>query len=431
MPARMSGESTDAAAQPRRAGDERAMRIAEHDARAHADELVDEEQPRLEHLFVDENEPGALRRRDDRDRHRVGRKRRPRLVLELRHVSAEIALNDRLLSASARDDEIGSVDHARDAEPREAHQRRAQMLDARVRDANLGARHRRQADERADLDVIRPDAMRRAAERTAALHRQLVRARPVDLRAERDQEVAEVLDVRLAGGIAENRRSARGDGRHERVLGAGDARLVEKHVGAAQARRREVEAVVQLERRAEALEREKMRVDAPPADDVAAGRRQAESRRSARASAPRGGSTRESSGTAPDRGATTTRSSRGCGAYCGRPSATSTPVDAISSTSVSTSRIRGTFSSMTGWSVSSAAHTIGSAAFLFPDGRIVPDSFRPPSTTYCSALMCVRRLVRVRRMVRRMMGLASGGQWDGRTFRASAAAALALGAPGR
>jgi len=76
--------------------------------------------------------------------------------------------------------------------------------------------------------------------------------------------------------------------------------------------------------------------------------------------------------------------------------ATSTPVDAINSTSVSTSRMRGTFSSTTGCSVRSAAHTIGSAAFLFPDGRMVPDSRWPPSTTYCSALVCNVRIVQVR-----------------------------------
>jgi hypothetical protein len=44
---------------------------------------------------------------------------------------------------------------------------------------------------------------------------------------------------------------------------------------------------------------------------------------------------------------------------------------------------------MTGWSVSSAAQMIGSAAFLFPDGVIVPESLFPPSTTNCSAGMAI------------------------------------------
>ena len=121
-----------------------------------------------------------------------------------------------------------------DAEPREAHERRAQMLDAGVGDADLGPRHGGESDERSDLDVIRADAVRRAAERASAVDRELVRADAVDLRAERDEEVAEVLDVRLAGGVAKDRRAARRDGRRERVLGAGDARLVEEDVGAAE-----------------------------------------------------------------------------------------------------------------------------------------------------------------------------------------------------
>ncbi|MGY3122535.1 hypothetical protein ACVWXQ_006472 [Bradyrhizobium sp. S3.14.4] len=50
------------------------------------------------------------------------------------------------------------------------------------------------------------------------------------------------------------------------------------------------------------------------------------------------------------------------------------PTERISSTSVSVSRIRGTFSSVTGCSVSRAAAMIGSAEFLLPDGSIEPES---------------------------------------------------------
>ena len=58
------------------------------------------------------------------------------------------------------------------------------------------------------------------------------------------------------------------------------------------------------------------------------------------------------------------------------------PTERISSTSVSVSRIRGTLSSVTGCSVSNAAAMIGSAAFLLPEGSIVPVSRWPPSTMY-------------------------------------------------
>jgi hypothetical protein len=57
-----------------------------------------------------------------------------------------------------------------------------------------------------------------------------------------------------------------------------------------------------------------------------------------------------------------------------------TSSERMSSTSVSMSRMRGTFSSVTGCSVTSAAATIGSAAFLLPEGRIVPERRCPPST---------------------------------------------------
>ena len=64
-----------------------------------------------------------------------------------------------------RDDEVVAVDVADDAEALEAHERRAQVLDAGALDAELGAGDRGEADERADLDVVGADAMRRAAER--------------------------------------------------------------------------------------------------------------------------------------------------------------------------------------------------------------------------------------------------------------------------
>src|SRR5579872_4652090 len=58
------------------------------------------------------------------------------------------------------------------------------------------------------------------------------------------------------------------------------------------------------------------------------------------------------------------------------------PTERITSTSVSVSRMRGTLSSVTGWSVKRAAAMIGNAAFLLPDGVIVPARRWPPSTMY-------------------------------------------------
>src|SRR5437763_9372654 len=63
----------------------------------------------------------------------------------------------------------------------------------------------------------------------------------------------------------------------------------------------------------------------------------------------------------------------------------SAPRSAISSTIVSTSRIRGTFRSTTGSGLSRQPARIGSAPFLFPAARIVPLSDRSPSMTNDSA----------------------------------------------
>ena len=65
-----------------------------------------------------------------------------------------------------------------------------------------------------------------------------------------------------------------GDRGHQRILGRGDARLVEEDVGAPQFRGTELQPVGRLHRGAELLEGEEMGVEAPPADDVAAGRGQ-------------------------------------------------------------------------------------------------------------------------------------------------------------
>ena len=59
----------------------------------------------------------------------------------------------------------------------------------------------------------------------------------LDLRAERDQEAAEILDVRLARGVADHRLARVEHGGHDRVLGRHHARLVEEDVLAAQTAR--------------------------------------------------------------------------------------------------------------------------------------------------------------------------------------------------
>src|SRR5205085_10994377 len=87
----------------RRAGDDDAMRIADDDPRAHVHQLVDEEEPALEHLLEHEHRPPGLRRDDDRDRRQVGGEGGPGPVVDLRDVAAEVVADLELLSVGHAD----------------------------------------------------------------------------------------------------------------------------------------------------------------------------------------------------------------------------------------------------------------------------------------------------------------------------------------
>ena len=102
---------------------------------------------------------------------------------------------------------------------------------------------------------------------------QHVRADARDLGAERDEEVAEVLDVRLAGGVHDRRLARRERGRHHGVLGRHHRRLVEEDLRAAKPVGAHLVALADRDLGAEALERVEVRVEPAPADHVAAGRR--------------------------------------------------------------------------------------------------------------------------------------------------------------
>src|SRR5690606_37871130 len=163
---------------------------------------------------------------------------------------------------------------AADAHALEAEQGGVEVLDGRVPDQDLAAGYGGQADEAADLDVVAADPEPAAAQAIDALELENARPDPGDLRTELDQHVAQVLDVRLGGGVADPRVALRHDGRHDRVLRRGHARLVEEDVGTTQAGRGQRVAVIRLDLCAELRQREEMRIHATPPDHVAARRRQ-------------------------------------------------------------------------------------------------------------------------------------------------------------
>ena len=93
IPARMSGLSSALAVELGRPAHDRSVRVAEHDARAHRDELVDEEQPVLEHLLEDHDRAVGLGRDGRGDAGEVGRERRPGAVVDLRDGVALVGLD--------------------------------------------------------------------------------------------------------------------------------------------------------------------------------------------------------------------------------------------------------------------------------------------------------------------------------------------------
>ena len=86
--------------------------------------------------------------------------------------------------------------------------------------------------------------------------------------------MAQVLDVGLAGGVAQDSDPLSSDGGGDGVFGAGDAGFVQKHVRAAQAGRGQMKLLVKTAGRTEFTQREKVGVYATASDDIATGRRQ-------------------------------------------------------------------------------------------------------------------------------------------------------------
>ena len=101
----------------RLAGDHHPVRVADDRVGSHADQPVREVDPAFEHLLEEHHRAGALGGRDDRTAHHIRRILRPRAIRNLRDVTAEIALDFRLLAAG-QDDPVRIKLH-RDAEPLE------------------------------------------------------------------------------------------------------------------------------------------------------------------------------------------------------------------------------------------------------------------------------------------------------------------------
>src|SRR6266550_1753630 len=101
-------------------------------------------------------------------------------------------------------------------------------------DSEVAVRDGCEADQAADLDVLGSDGPLPSRQPLDPVDAEDVRLDALDPGAERDEEAAEILHVRLAGGVSDRGLAGRDDGRHDRVLGRHHARLVEEDAGAAQ-----------------------------------------------------------------------------------------------------------------------------------------------------------------------------------------------------
>jgi hypothetical protein len=188
-------------------------------------------------------------------------------------MAAEIGPDPPLLSRIH--DQPGTVHPRPDAQPLEPEERRTQVVRPHGIDHQLPIGDSRQADEAADLDMVGADRVRSGGtERPAPLHHVDVGPDAADRRAHRNQKAGQILDVRLGRGVAQDRPSLGPDRRHQRVLGTGDARLVQEDVGALEMAGLHFVPVAQAHLGTKLLEGEKMGIDAAAPYDVPARRRE-------------------------------------------------------------------------------------------------------------------------------------------------------------
>ena len=226
MPARTSGETSSEPPRRDGPGHHGAVRVAEDDPRPHADELVHVEHPRLEHLLVDEHRALRLRGHHRAMLMRSAGKPGQGASSILGIWPPMVGTTFRLWAAGTRmvSPEVSQVMPSL----REGELHHAQVLRGRVLDLDLPAGDRGQADEGADLHVVAADAEVVPDEPRHALDGEDVGADARDARPHGDEHAAEVLHVRLGGGVLDDGRALRQDGRHERVLRGGDRGLVQE-----------------------------------------------------------------------------------------------------------------------------------------------------------------------------------------------------------
>ena len=248
------------------------MRVAQYDPRAHADQLVHEEHTRLEHLFVNQRRTLDLTGDDGHDAGQVRRKPRPRAVVDLGNHTAGVRNDAQPLSRRYVD--RVAVHLPSDPEFRERDPRHLEVMRVRGLDRQVPTGHLRQPDEAADLHEVGADGELGSVEAVGTADTQDVGTDTGDFGPHRVEHPAEVLHVRLAGGVLDDRFAACGGRGHDRVLRGGYRGFIQEDLAADQTVGAQTQHTVVLYPRAQPLQRQNMGVESTPADHVAARRRE-------------------------------------------------------------------------------------------------------------------------------------------------------------
>src|SRR5262245_51746081 len=181
--------------------DDRAMRIAQDDARTHGNKLVDPEQAALEHFLMDQDGAGGLRRNDKRDRYKIGGECRPRTVIDLGQRAVHVLLDLKLGMAGNMN--VFAFHFPLYSEPPEGDGGHAMLARPTIADHEIAAGRGGKTDEAADFEIIGPDLMRGAMQRGDTFDGEDIGANPFDVCPHGDEEPAEILDMGLACRIVD------------------------------------------------------------------------------------------------------------------------------------------------------------------------------------------------------------------------------------
>ncbi len=215
------------------ADDNGAVRIAEDDLGAHVYEAVNEEQPALEHLLVDEDAAFALGGYDQHHGQKVRGEAGPGGIGKGHDGTVQEGLN--LVAFLLRDKDIVPSLLQVYAKAAEGVRDDAEVVVRYVLDGDAAAADGGHADEGAHLDHVRQDLVLGAAQTLYAVDAEEVGAYAVDEGAHAVEHLAELLEVRFAGSIVYCGSTFGKDCGHDDVGGTGDGGLVKEHVAACEA----------------------------------------------------------------------------------------------------------------------------------------------------------------------------------------------------